>query len=143
MRENLLIDKCPICREKNWIQFKNNKILPIKSDLEEIKVDDIKEEINANSSINFLNNCSINNFLAILIYIKKCFYNLYIIILSITLSYACGFFTIYIFNPGIDLRSNYSLYWLPFLVSLCWLIIILSPCCCGKILTETYCIRFQ
>lgn len=138
MLEKSLCGKCPVCRQKNWIDFKSNQIIPVNSELREIKIED------ATIGINLSDKCSQHecSCFQTLNYIKKIFHAFYILGGSIILTYAIGLFTIYIFNVHMDLNANYYLYWLPFLIGLCWIALCWSPCCCGKALNQAYCQKF-
>ena len=138
MLEKSLFGKCPICRQTNWVNFRSNQIIPLNSELRGIK---IEEERNG---INFPLKCLRNEcyFFQKLKYIKKILYTFYILFGSIILTYAIGLFTIFMFIPHMELNVNYYLYWLPFLIGICWVGLCWSPCCCGKILNRTYCQSF-
>ena len=138
MLEKSLFDKCPVCRQTNWIDFKSNQIIPINSGLTEIKIEEVTNEINLPEKCS-QNDCSC---FQILNYIKKILHVLYILGGSIILTYAIGLFTIFMFNPHMDLNINYYLYWLPFLIGISWIMLCWSPCCCGKTLNQTYCQSF-
>ena len=108
-----------ICRQSNW---KKKVILENKNQIE-------------NTKINYLLNLSqkLYRFLKIVVIIFKII--IYIGTLLIIL-YIIGLFTIFIINPSLNLEYQGYKYWLPLLIGLSWLLVIMSPCCCGNSLVK-------
>lgn len=123
--EKGLCGKCPVCRQPNWKKHNKSKIIPIS------KINILPQEdkvINVNTLEN-TNNCSLSNILL----------NFVICILHCLLIYSIGMFTLLIFTTNEDLENEFTLYWLPPIIGLVWLVLIWSPCCCGKHLSNIFC----
>ena len=119
--ERGMCDKCPVCRQSNW---KKNVILENRNQIE-------------NNKINYLLNFShkLYRFLNTVVIVFKII--IYIGTLLIIL-YILGLFTLFVLNPSLNLEYQGYKYWLPLLIGLAWLLVIMSPCCCGKNLNQIY-----
>ena len=129
MCEKGICKLCPVCRQQNWKNIKKTKILPF-TKINDIEIENIEDNSIIQNKNNYIYNC-INNFKLYCSLLHKS-------LLTLFLSYCVGLFTIFIFNPELDLKQNYYLIWLPFIISLFWCLLIWSPCCCGKFLYNTY-----
>ena len=125
-------DKCPVCRQENWKNIKKNKIVPVGK-----SVDDIQDfETEENDIIH----SKICNYCITTYYTIKYIFNIIFIIFFL---YSIGLGTIFFTCPEINMKKNYYVYWLPFVVSLIWMLIIMSPCCCGRFLYNLYCVKIE
>jgi hypothetical protein len=117
--EKGLCGKCPVCRQPNWKKPKKTQIIPIS------KINLLPKESKVINGIILENQ---NN-------MDKCKYMLLNLVVCISLSlliYAIGMFTLLIFTTKEDWDSYSVLYWLSPIIGLVWLLLIWSPCCCGK-----------
>tara|TARA_R110001592_G_scaffold33135_2_gene115264 strand:- start:824 stop:1333 length:510 start_codon:yes stop_codon:yes gene_type:complete len=127
--EKGLCGKCPVCRQPNWKKPKKTQIIPIS------KINLLPKESKVINGIILENQ---NN-------MDKCKYMLLNLVVCISLSlliYAIGMFTLLIFTTKEDWDSYSALYWLSPIIGLVWLLLIWSPCCCGKNLNKIFCKKY-
>jgi len=124
--EKGLCGTCPVCRQPNWKKPKKTQIIPISN------INLLPKESKVINGIILENQ---NN-------MDKCKYMLLNLVVCISLSlliYAIGMFTLFIFTTKEDWDSYSVLYWLSPIIGLVWLLLIWSPCCCGKHLNKIFC----
>jgi len=127
--EKGLCGKCPVCRQPNWKKPKKTQIIPIS------KINLLPRESKVINDIILENQ---NN-------MDKCKYILFSIAVCIShsvLIYVMGLFTLIIFTKKEDWKSDSALYWVSGFVGIVWVIIIWSPCCCGKWLNKVFCKKY-
>ena len=124
--EKGLCGKCPVCRQPNWKKPRSSQIIPIS------KINLLPKENKIITDIILTNKDNMD----------KCKYMLLTLAACISISlliYSIGMFTLLIFTTKEDWDSYSALYWLSPIIGLVWLLLIWSPCCCGKHLNKIFC----
>ena len=125
--EKGLCDKCPVCRQSNWKKTKKSQILPVLSKKSKPKEDQvITNIIIENENFNY---CS---------KLKLLLFYIYTIIVFCLLIYCIGLLSVVIFIDS-GRKENLNIYWIAPIIGLIWALIIWSPCCCGRHLSNVFC----
>ena len=129
MCEKGICNLCPICRRDKWKHIKKTKVFPF-TKINKTRIESINNNLEIQEKNIYIYDC-LNN-------LKLC-YSLSFKLLSILfISYFIGLFTLFMFYPNLNFPENNYVFWLPFIISIGWWIIIWSPCCCGECLYNTY-----
>ena len=131
--EKGLCGKCPVCRQPNWKQSSNTRIVPkfistLKSEQKESQqqIQPINNKKNCFNSSHIVKN-------------KICIIS--VLIIKCLLMYIIGMFTVLVFSSGLEWSEHGELYWVSAIIGFVWTIIIWSPCCCGKTLYNVFCLN--